>query len=98
MSISPEQLDHLAALAYLKIDPATAPQLAKDLNAIVEFVAQLQDVDTTHVKALMHPLDACQRLRADEAQEHALIQALGQCAPHFKDQLYLVPKVITSER
>ncbi len=98
MSISSEQLKHLTSLAYLQIEPETEMQLKNDINAIIDFVAQLQSVDTTHVEALRHPMDVKQRLRKDEPCLDIMTETLAKIAPQFKDGLYLVPKVITTER
>lgn len=94
MSISTEQLRHLSALAYLEIDPATAPALMTDINSIINFVDHLRTVDTTTIQPLTHPMDVVQRLRADEPHDCNVASQLGNIAPQFEDNLYLVPKVI----
>ena len=94
MSISSEQLKHLSTLAYLELNPATAPTLIDDINSIINFVDHLRSIDTTNVEPLMHPMDAFQRLRPDESQECDVARQLGKIAPQFEDNLYLVPKVI----
>jgi len=97
MALSAEQLRQLAALSYLQLEDEVISPLTQDLNAIIDFVTQLQAVDTDGVEALRSPVDAYQRLRADEAQAAAPIEALANIAPSFKDNLYLVPKVITAK-
>ena len=55
---------------------------------------QMQSVDTTGVVPVSNPLDANQRLRADEVTEpdqHELYQSI---APETEDGLYLVPRVV----
>jgi aspartyl-tRNA(Asn)/glutamyl-tRNA(Gln) amidotransferase subunit C len=94
MSISPEQLKQLASLAYLELNPEWVPKLTDDINSIVNLVAELQVIDTTHVEALTHPIDNTQRLRMDEARECNMVECLAERAPQFQDNLYLVPKVI----
>ena len=94
MSIAIEQLKHLSTLAYLEIDPATAPALIADINSIINFVDHLRSVDTNNIQPLMHPMDVVQRLRPDEPHECNTTTQLGNIAPQFEDNLYLVPKVI----
>ena len=94
MTISSEQLKQLTALAYLNPNSATASKLILDINAIVDFVAQLAEVNTTEIQPLMHPIDSTQRLRADIPEPCQLNQQLANVAPLFKDNLYLVPKVL----
>jgi aspartyl-tRNA(Asn)/glutamyl-tRNA(Gln) amidotransferase subunit C len=57
-------------------------------------VEQLETVDTTSVVPLAHPLDALQRLRADEVTESDQREAFQAVAPQTEAGLYLVPKVI----
>ncbi len=90
MTISTEQLNHLSSLAYLN----AAPELANDLNAIINFVEHLRQIDTKGIQPLTHPMDAIQPLRSDEAETCNLGESLGRIAPQYKDNLYLVPKVI----
>lgn len=94
MSLSPEQLKQISNLAYLEINPDWIPQLTEELNSIVNLVTLLQDVDTTGIEPLMHPIDNNQRLRTDDALPCNTIENLAKIAPQFKDNLYLVPKVI----
>jgi aspartyl-tRNA(Asn)/glutamyl-tRNA(Gln) amidotransferase subunit C len=97
MTLSTEQLKHLATLAYLQLDDKTTPQLISDMNAFIECVAQLQQIDTSTIEPLRHPLDAYQRLRPDEAQVQDGAEKLAHIAPQFNHNLYLVPKVISTE-
>lgn len=92
MTISTEHLYHLSSLAYLN----AAPALTKDLSAIIHFVEHLCQIDTTGIQPLTHPMDAIQTLRSDQAEACNLSETLGRIAPQFKDNLYLVPKVIQS--
>lgn len=98
MTLSVEQLKQLAALAYLQLEESTIAPLTKDLNTIINFVAELQNVDTRDVEPLRSPVDEYQRLRADIVQTDTSLAALKDIAPLFKDNLYLVPKVISPSR
>jgi aspartyl-tRNA(Asn)/glutamyl-tRNA(Gln) amidotransferase subunit C len=57
-------------------------------------VEHLEEVDTTSVVPLAHPLDAVQRLRADEVTETDEREIFQAHAPLTEAGLYLVPKVI----
>ena len=94
MSTSEHEITKIAALAYLETDTKSAQQLAHDVSAIMDFVEQLRQIDTTTIAPLLHPLDLHQRLRLDEAVEVNRVQQLAKIAPLFADDLYLVPKVI----
>lgn len=71
-------------------------QLCEEVNAIMDFVEQLRQVDTTGQAPLFHPFDLHQRLRPDEVREKDCSKELAEIAPLFENGLYLVPKVIDS--
>ena len=57
-------------------------------------VDRLQAADTDAVEPMANPLDAVQRLRADEVTEHNQREAFQAIAPAVDNGLYLVPRVI----
>jgi aspartyl-tRNA(Asn)/glutamyl-tRNA(Gln) amidotransferase subunit C len=54
----------------------------------------MQAVDTRNIEPLSHPLDAVQRLRADDVSEGNQRELLQTVAPAVEDGLFLVPRVI----
>ena len=96
MTISTQDLEKIARLAYLEIDAEHSAQLTQEISSIMDFVDQLRAVDTTEIAPLFHPFALHQRLRADEVTEADCIAELEAIAPMFEDNLYLVPKVIES--
>ena len=94
MALDAEDVEKIAHLARLGINPDDIPGYARNLTDILAFVEQLNAVDTTGVEPLAHPLEAIQRLRPDvvtETDERELFQSI---APQTEAGLYLVPKVI----
>lgn len=94
MSVGAEQLERLAALARLRIDPAEAPALGDSLARILALVEELAAVDTAGIEPLANPFDAVQPLRADEVTETDRREAFQAIAPAVEDGLYLVPRVV----
>ena len=94
MALDASQVEKIAHLARLGIDAEDIPEYARNLSDILAFVEQLETVDTTSVVPLAHPLDAVQRLRADEVTESDQREAFQTDAPQTEAGLYLVPKVI----
>ena len=94
MSLDAAEIKKIAHLARLGIDDEDIPEYARNLSDILAFVEQLETVDTTSVVPLAHPLDAVQRLRADEVTESDQREAFQADAPQTEAGLYLVPKVI----
>lgn len=92
MSTTEDELNKIAALSYL--DTNNTPHLLHDVSAIMDYVEQLRQIDTTDIIPLLHPLGLHQRLRADEVNDVNHAAELANLAPLFVDNLYLVPKVI----
>lgn len=88
------EIEKLANLARLNIDTETINETAKSITEVLALVDQLQAVNTGKIKPLAHPLDATQRLRADEVTEPDRREELQEIAPKTADGLFLVPKVI----
>lgn len=94
MTISREDIEKVTVLARIRVDDAQVSALESDLGNILNLVDQLKAVDTTDVEPLSHPMDAVQRLRADEVTEINQREAFQAIAPATENGLYLVPQVI----
>ncbi|WP_100638649.1 Asp-tRNA(Asn)/Glu-tRNA(Gln) amidotransferase subunit GatC [Marinobacter salexigens] len=94
MSISREDIEKVAVLARIRVDEAQISALESDLGNILNLVDELSAADTADIEPLSHPLDAVQRLRADEVTESNQREAFQAIAPATEDGLYLVPRVI----
>ncbi|MFM7568302.1 MAG: Asp-tRNA(Asn)/Glu-tRNA(Gln) amidotransferase subunit GatC [Betaproteobacteria bacterium] len=94
MSLHAEEVQRLATLARLDLNPAEQAALLADLNAVLGLIDRLQSVDTQGVKPLTHPQALALRLRDDAVTESNAREALQAGAPRVEAGLYLVPKVI----
>ena len=94
MSLDKEDVINIAHLARLAINEADIPQYAHNLTNILKLVEQMNQVDTSDVEPMAHPLDTTQPLRADEVTETNQRDHFQQIAPQTESGLYLVPKVI----
>ncbi|WP_139559358.1 Asp-tRNA(Asn)/Glu-tRNA(Gln) amidotransferase subunit GatC [Methylotetracoccus oryzae] len=94
MSLDSEAVKRIAWLARLSIDDDRVADYARDLSGILDFVEQMNAVDTGSAMPLAHPLDQSQRLRPDEVVESDQRERFQQQAPAVEAGLYLVPKVI----
>lgn len=94
MQITLELLEKIAHLARLQIAPEDRAQLLDNLNKIVAWVNQLQEVDTTGIEPLTHMTNEINRLRPDVAEQTlSRERALSQAPVHDTDYFH-VPKVI----
>jgi len=94
MSIKAEDVRAMARLARLEIAEPDIPVYADQLSRILDFVAQMNVIDTAGVEPLAHPLDLVARLRPDQVTESDQRENLQAGAPSTADGLYLVPQVI----
>jgi len=94
MSLDKTDIEKIAHLARLAIDEGDIPDYARDLNNIFNLVEQLSAADTDDITPMAHPLDANQRLRADEVTETDQRETFQAIAPKTEAGVYLVPQVI----
>ena len=88
------EITRLAELARIEITEATVDEAASSITDVLKLVDQLQAADTDGVAPMAHPMDASQRLRADQVSEENRREAFQAIAPETEEGLYLVPKVI----
>jgi len=94
MSLKTDDVRNIAHLARLHIDEAGVDKYAADLSSILDLVDQMNQVDSQGVTPLANPLDATQRLRADEVTESDQRDKFQGIAPDVEQGFYRVPKVI----
>ena len=94
MAISNDEVRAMARLARLAIAPDDIPGYAEQLSGILAFVARMDEIDTSTVEPLAHPLDLIARLRPDRVSEIDQRELFQSLAPEVERGLYLVPKVI----
>ena len=94
MALTPEQVKKIAHLARLSAPDENIDFYANQLSRILEFIEQMNKVDTTKIEPLAHPLEISQRLRPDVVTESDLSKKYQENAPLVEAGFYLVPKVI----
>ena len=94
MALFRTDVQQIAHLARLEVSDDEIDDYVDKLSQIIDLVDQLQQVDTTGVVPMAHPLDMSQRLRADEVSEKDQRALFQRNASAVTDGLYRVPKVI----
>ena len=93
MSLSADEVRKVAELARLEISDAELETMARQLSAIVDYINQLQEVNTDGVEPLAHALDLHDVFREDvPGQSLGPDEALAN-APARKNNFYRVPPV-----
>jgi len=98
MSLTPQDIERIANLARLELQPAESDAALDKMNGFFKLVEAMQAVNTQGVVPLAHPIEVVQamslRLRDDVASEPNAREANQQSAPAVERGLFLVPKVI----
>lgn len=98
MPLSSQDLDRIANLARLELNPHESEHMLAQINDFFGIVERMRAVDTQGVEPLAHPVAAIQavalRLRDDAASEPDQREANQRSAPEVERGLFLVPKVI----
>ena len=94
MSLTYDEVKKIAHLARLNLSEKDISFYTPQLSRILDFVEQMNKIDTSQIEPLAHPLDISQRLRPDEVTEPNLREKYQVIAPQIEAGLYIVPKVI----
>jgi len=94
MSIDAKTVAKIAHLARLKIPAEEQPQLAGELNKILDWIAQLDEVDTAGFEPLASVNDAFLRGREDVVNDGGKPADILANAPTSRADFFAVPKVI----
>ncbi|TRZ36134.1 Asp-tRNA(Asn)/Glu-tRNA(Gln) amidotransferase subunit GatC [Niallia circulans] len=92
--ITKEEVKHVANLARLAITEEEAEQFQKQLDAIITFAEQLNEIDTEGVKPTSHVLDVKNVLREDVAGKGLPVEDVLKNAPEHQDGQIKVPSII----
>jgi aspartyl-tRNA(Asn)/glutamyl-tRNA(Gln) amidotransferase subunit C len=93
MSLSAEEVRKVADLARLELSEADIETMARQLSAVVEYINQLQQVNTDGVEPLAHALDLHDVFRDDVPGKSLSEDEALANAPARKDNFYGVPAV-----
>jgi aspartyl-tRNA(Asn)/glutamyl-tRNA(Gln) amidotransferase subunit C len=94
MSLSAEEVRWVASLARLELADAEIEIMTGQLNRIVEYVNQLQQLDTDGVEPLAHALEIANVFRDDAPQPSLPVDAALANAPRRQGDFYAVPAVL----
>ncbi|MDZ5473607.1 Asp-tRNA(Asn)/Glu-tRNA(Gln) amidotransferase subunit GatC [Bacillus sp. 31A1R] len=92
--ISIEEVKHVAHLARLGITEEEAEKFQKQLDAIITFVEQLNELDTDNVEPMSHVLEIKNVLRDDIPQKGLPKEDVLKNAPEHQDGQIKVPSII----
>ena len=94
MALDKQTVCKIGRLARIYVDEVDIDRYASQLSTILEFVDQMDKIDTDNVVPLSHPQDRVLRMREDSVTDPNRRDEPQSIAPATEDGLYLVPKVI----
>lgn len=94
MKVTKELVLHIAELAHLKLREDEVERFQKELNQILEYVDKLNEIDTSQVEPLSHPLPTINIFREDKVESSIQREEALKNAPEATDEFFKVPKVI----
>jgi len=95
MTIQNDTIDKLAKLSSLTIADDKKEGLAKELEEIVQFVENLNEIDVSSVEATFTTIEGGQPLREDiDFKEDGMSEAIMANAPKSSENYFVVPTII----
>jgi aspartyl-tRNA(Asn)/glutamyl-tRNA(Gln) amidotransferase subunit C len=94
MPLTQKEVLHVADLARLRLRPEEVEMFTRQLNDILGYVEQLQELDTAGVEPMSHVVPVCNVFREDEARPGLDRDQALENAPDREGGAFLVPRVI----
>ncbi len=94
MKIDDATVRHIARLARIRVDDAQAKTLQSELTAILQWVEQLNELDTSGVAPMSCMIDTPLTMREDEVTDGGYAQDIVKNAAERAGRFFVVPKVV----
>jgi aspartyl-tRNA(Asn)/glutamyl-tRNA(Gln) amidotransferase subunit C len=94
MQVDEATVRRIARLARIRITDAEAKALEKELSGILDWVKQLDEVDTSNAEPMTRVTPMTLKRRPDVVNDGEMAEAIVQNAPMSSDHFFLVPKVV----
>ncbi|GAB2670943.1 Asp-tRNA(Asn)/Glu-tRNA(Gln) amidotransferase subunit GatC [Paenibacillus thermoaerophilus] len=94
MSISVQDVEHVAKLARLKLSDQEKEQFTVQLNAILKYAEKLNELDTEGVPPTSHVIPIANVMREDVVRESLPLDKVMRNAPEEEDGQFKVPAVL----
>ncbi|MGD0591136.1 MAG: Asp-tRNA(Asn)/Glu-tRNA(Gln) amidotransferase subunit GatC [Bacteroidota bacterium] len=97
MAVTIKDVEHIAKLAKLEFTDAEKEKFTHQLNQILEYVEQMNTLDTSHVEPLSHVIELSNVFRTDEVKQGVSTEEALKNAPSKTEEFFKVPKVINEK-
>lgn len=89
-----DQVRKVASLARLELSDAEQQQFTGQLNAILDYVQQLDELDTQEVAPTTRAIEVSNITRPDQLETFADREAILDSAPDREEDFFKVPKIM----
>jgi len=96
MSISREEVKHIALLSRLELSEEEAELFSEHISEILDYVEKLQSLDVEGVEPTSHAVPMFNVMRDDEVKTHLSLEDALQNAPDKEGPFFRVPRVTES--
>ena len=93
--INKEEVKKVAHLARLELEEHEINNHAEQLEKILEYIKQLEKINTDGVPSTTRAIEVINVLRKDEKKNSDCIDELLELAPSREDKFFKVPKIIS---
>jgi aspartyl-tRNA(Asn)/glutamyl-tRNA(Gln) amidotransferase subunit C len=97
VSLTDNEVRHVAKLAAIEVKDAEIPKLKEEINAILTYVERLSEIPTRGVQPTYHVHGISNVFRDDVRQASFTTDELQQNAPDFAEGFFRVPQIINRE-
>lgn len=94
MSVDQTTVRRIAKLARIKVNEHAVPALEGELNAILEWIEMLNEVDTDGVQPMTAVVETKMKKRDDVVTNGGIPDDILANAPASEDHFFMVPKVV----
>ena len=94
MSIDKNQVKKVAKLSRISLDDSKLESLSKDLDSILNFVEQLNKLDTKKTEPLTSIVDKTLEPRNDKINDGKIKDQILKNSPDKNEEFFTVPKVV----
>ena len=91
--ITVKDVEHVAKLARLELTESEKEKFTQQLDSILQYVEQMNEIDTTGVEPMSHVIPVTNVMREDKVVYTNTKQELMQNAPEEEDGFFRVPKI-----
>ena len=91
--ITTKDVEHVAKLSRLALSAEDMEKFAPQLNSILEYVNELNEVDTTGVVPMAHSIKISNVMREDEVKQNFTREEMLKNAPEEEDGFFKVPRI-----